>query len=60
MQSKLTIKESLEILGQALAHDSLKLTQKEHLILIEAYQTIKEQFEDEKDKKSVEAPLEKL
>ena len=48
MQSKLTIKESLEILGQALAHDSLKLTQKEHLILIEAYQTIKTEL-DEKD-----------
>ena len=57
MQSKLTTEQALEILGQALAHDSLKLTQKEHLILIEAFKTLQEALTDGSDTKG---HLEKL
>lgn len=46
---KLTSKQALEIIGQVLAHESLKLTQKEHLILIEAYRTIENELTPKKD-----------
>lgn len=48
---KLTTKQALEILGEGLAHESLKLSQKDHLILIEAFKTIKEEIKKDEDKK---------
>lgn len=41
---KKTVEEALGFIGQALAHESLKLTQKEHLILIESFKIIKEEL----------------
>lgn len=48
---KLTTQEALEILGQGIAHESLRLSQKEHLILIEAFKTIQSELEPKKDEK---------
>ncbi len=44
---KLTPQQALEVIGNALAHESLKLSQREHVTLIEAYKVIKENLKDE-------------
>ena len=41
MENKLTPEQALNNIGLALAHESLKLTQKEHLTLIESYNIVK-------------------
>jgi hypothetical protein len=46
-QEKLTVKEALEIIGQALSHDTLKLSQREHIIIIEAFKTLKDEYIEE-------------
>jgi hypothetical protein len=45
---KLTYEQALQIIGEGIAHDSLKLSQKEHLLLIESFKTLKELVEKEK------------
>jgi hypothetical protein len=43
-QEKLTIEQALEVVGQALSHESLKLSQREHIIIIEAFNTLKNEI----------------
>jgi len=40
-KKELTIDEALSIVGQALAHDKLELPQGQHLLIIEAFNKIK-------------------
>jgi len=47
-KKELTAEESLEIIGQALAHKKLTLSQGEHLLLIEAFQTLEKEIKKEK------------
>lgn len=43
-KKELTVDESLNIIGQALAHKNLKLSQGEHLLIIEAYNKIEKEL----------------
>jgi hypothetical protein len=45
----LTIEQALEVIGQALANDSLKLSQKEHIIIFESFKKIKEELTPKPD-----------
>jgi hypothetical protein len=45
----LTNKQALETIGQVLALDILKLTQKEHLLLIECFNKLKELVDKEEN-----------
>lgn len=47
-KKELTVDESLSIIGQALAHKNLKLSQGEHLLIIEAYNKIQTELKKEK------------
>lgn len=44
-QKEITAKEAIEIIGNALAHDSLKLSQREHLALVKCYKFVKEKID---------------
>lgn len=44
-QKEITAKEAIEIIGNALAHDSLKLSQGEHLALVKCYKVVKEKID---------------
>lgn len=44
-EQELTPKQAIEIIGNALAHDSLKLSQQEHLALIKCYKAVKEKID---------------
>lgn len=48
---KLTYEQALQIIGEGITHDSLKLSQKEHLLLIESFKTLKELVEKDKTNK---------
>jgi len=45
----LTTKQALEAIGQVLALDTLKLSQKEHLYLIECFNKLKELVDKEEN-----------
>jgi len=45
MESKMTIQNALQITGEVFANPTLKLSQQEHLMLIEAYKILKEFIE---------------
>ena len=51
-QMEPTTKEALELIGQGLAHASLKLSQSEHLNLMKAYSIIKRIVDAESSPKS--------
>ena len=51
-KKELTTDEAISIIGQALAHDSLKLSQREHLLLIDAYNKIFDTLKPKEDDKS--------
>ena len=44
-QKEITAKEAIEIIGNALAHDSLKLSQGDHLALVKCYKVVKEKID---------------
>lgn len=43
-QKEISANEAIEIIGNALAHDSLKLSQGEHLALVKCYKVVKEKI----------------
>lgn len=45
---ELSIKDALDIIGNALANENLKLSQGEHLLNIEAFKLIKKELETKK------------
>ncbi len=45
METKMTIENALQVTGELFANPTLKLSQQEHLILIEAYKILKEFIE---------------
>lgn len=49
--NELTISEALQIIGESLADESLKLSQKNHLLNIAAYQLIKKELTKEPEVK---------
>lgn len=50
----ITIDQAITNIGNALAHPSLKLSQQEHLILLESYETIKKALIEKQDLASKE------
>lgn len=51
-KKELTTDEALSIVGQALSHDSLRLSQKEHLLIIEAFNKITNDLKQKQNDKS--------
>lgn len=47
--TELTYEQALITLGQGISHDSLKLSQKEHIMLMKSYEKLKELVEKEKN-----------
>lgn len=45
----LTTEQALEVVRQGLSHDSLKLSQREHIILMQSFDKLKELVEKEKN-----------
>jgi len=52
-QVKLTAEQALSSFAQLMSLDSLKLSQKEHLLLLESYDVLKKEIEDKKPLKKV-------
>jgi len=43
--NEITTQKALEIIGRALSHDELKLSQKDHLLLIQCFKVLKDFIE---------------
>lgn len=48
---EITNEQALDLIGQALAHDSLKLSQKEHLSLVMAFNKIRDELKNKENVK---------
>lgn len=46
---ELTYEKALEIIGQGIAHDTLRLSQREHILLMRSFDKLKELVEKEKN-----------
>ena len=46
---ELTYEKALEYIGQGVAHESLKLSQREHILLLQSFEKLKELVEKEKN-----------